>query len=379
MGNKIEMNFMRKNTCCIFNIAPIYRLPIYRLLGDELRCDLYFGDLVSTPIKKINYTELNGFVKELKNIKLRGNFYWQKGALKLVIKPYKNYILTGEPFCVSNWVILILAKIVGKNTYLWSHGWYGNETKRKIIIKKIFFKLATKVFLYGDYARDLMIKEGFNVEKLIPLYNSLDYDTQINLRTTLTESSIYVNHFGNKNPVLLYVGRIQKIKKLDLLIEAVNLLSKDSSFACNLVLIGKETEELELKTLVKSLKIQNRVWFYGETYKEIELAELIYNASLSVTPGNIGLTVMHSLVYGIPVITHNNFAEQGPEFEAIQPGITGDYFEEDNLYDLIGFIKKWLVKVSIEKEKVITDCYKIIDEKYNPHAQINILKRILSD
>lgn len=54
-------------------------------------------------------------------------------------------------------------------------------------------------------------------------------------------------------------------------------------------------------------------------------AEFIYNADLCVSPGNVGLTAMHSLVFGCPVITHNCFEWQMPEFEAIQPGITGDF------------------------------------------------------
>lgn len=29
---------------------------------------------------------------------------------------------------------------------------------------------------------------------------------------------------------------------------------------------------------------------------------------------------MHSLVYGTPIITHDNFDRQGPEYEAIAPG-----------------------------------------------------------
>ncbi|AYD47983.1 glycosyltransferase [Arachidicoccus soli] len=369
---------MKIKTCCILNIAPIYRIPIFNLMGKELPCDFFVGDKVGSPIKKMDYAKLLGFTKELQNKRIYHNFYWQKGAVAAVFKPYKNYILTGEPFCLSSWLILILAKILGKKTYLWSHGWYGNETRSKRILKKIFFNLATKLLLYGDYARELMIKEGFKADKLIPIYNSLDYDSQINFRNKSTQTSIYFEHFGNRNPVLLYVGRIQKIKKLDLLIEVVGILSKEENHACNLVIIGRETDDFELKNLVDKLGLQTSVWFYGESYKEEELAELIYNATLSVTPGNIGLTVMHSMVYGLPVITHNNFAEQGPEFEAIQPGFTGDYFEEDNINDLLRVIKSWLVKTNNQKENVRNDCYKIIDEKYNPHNQIKILKSVLS-
>lgn len=44
---------------------------------------------------------------------------------------------------------------------------------------------------------------------------------------------------------------------------------------------------------------------------------------------------MHSMMFGCPVITHNNFNWQMPEYEAIKPGITGDFFKMDDVSDLV--------------------------------------------
>ncbi len=70
---------------------------------------------------------------------------------------------------------------------------------------------------------------------------------------------------------------------------------------------------------------KGRIWLYGACYDEEIIGELIFNAQLCVSPGNVGLTAMHSLVYGTPVITHNNFSNQSPEFEAIIDGKTGSF------------------------------------------------------
>ena len=40
-------------------------------------------------------------------------------------------------------------------------------------------------------------------------------------------------------------------------------------------------------------------------------------SDLTVSPGNIGLTAIHSLSYGTPVCSHSNFNNQMPESEAI--------------------------------------------------------------
>lgn len=81
----------------------------------------------------------------------------------------------------------------------------------------------------------------------------------------------------------------------------------------------------QLQQQVKSYNLANNIWFYGACYDEIKNAALIYNADLCVSPGNVGLTAMHSMVFGTPVITHNDFKWQMPEFEAIEPGKTGDF------------------------------------------------------
>ena len=62
---------------------------------------------------------------------------------------------------------------------------------------------------------------------------------------------------------------------------------------------------------------------YGETFDEAEISKLLNHADLCVSPGNVGLTAMHALAYGVPVATHNDFKNQMPEFEAITPGKTG--------------------------------------------------------
>lgn len=362
--------------CCIFNTAAHYRKPIYKLIDQHFNCDFYIGDKVSSPMKMMDYSELSGFKKELKNIYLIGNIYWQKGALKTVFSDYKHFIITGEPHCLSTWLILLLSRLTTKKSYLWTHGWYGRETKVKKIVKKLFFGLSSHVLLYGDYARNLMIKEGYNPNKLHCIYNSLDFDHQREIREKLNKSDIFKSHFKNDWPTICYVGRIQKSKKIYQLIDALNLL-KQTEIRLNMVIVGKEVGSTNLQEYVIQEGLDANVWFYGETYDEIEIGNIFFNSSLCVSPGNVGLTAIHSLTYGCPVITHNNFSNQGPEFEAITKGVTGDFFEEDDIEDLALKIAHWLNIIKNSEAEVRKNCNKIIDQRYNPHFQIELLSKLI--
>jgi glycosyltransferase involved in cell wall biosynthesis len=237
------------------------------------------------------------------------------------------------------------------------------------LLKKIFFSLASGIFLYGNYAKKLMIDKGFKEDKLHLIYNSLDYDEQIAIRKTLTLSNIFKNHFKNNYPNLIFIGRLTKVKQLDILLYALFKLNQ-----YNLTLVGDGEMKEKLSDLAKNMNLEDRIWFYGASYNETELSELIYNADLCVSPGNVGLTAMHAMVYGCPVITHDNFPYQMPEFEAIESGKTGIFFKQNNINSLVETIQKWF-QSEFDRETIRLNCYKVIDEKYNPHYQLKILKQ----
>ncbi len=368
---------MDGKTCCIFNIAVHYRAPIYTLMDRELKCDFYFGDKVRTSLKKMDYSSLNGFRKELRNIYLYKNVYWQPGATSLFFnKQYTVYILTGDLQCLSNWVLLVLGFFSRKKIGLWTHGWYGREGWVKKFLKRVYFGLADMTFLYGDYARTGMIENGFDGKKLHCVYNSLDYDQQTKIRSRLSYSSVYTDHFKNDFPVILYVGRIQKSKKIDILLTAVAKLREKGEYY-NVMLVGEDVDRTGIADAVDPA-LQENVWFYGPCYDEQVLADLIYNADLCVSPGNVGLTAIHTFTYGCPVITQDNFSTQGPEFEVITPGVTGDFFRENDADDLAEKIGKWSRIVAERKEELKELCFKEIREKYNPYYQIEVLKKALA-
>lgn len=346
-------------------------------MDKELNCHFFMGDKVETPIKKMDCSSLKGYQKELKNYYLFKHFYWQKGAFNLLFKSYKHYILTGELYCLSTWFILLFARLMNKKTYLWTHGWYGRERGIKKTLKKCFFKLGSHVLLYGEYAKNLMIKEGFNPNKLHCIANSLDYNKQCIIRHKLSNTNIYINYFKNENPVIIYVGRIQKVKRIDLLIDAIAKL-RDEDILVNLVLVGENVEKESFYKQIENLSLTKQVWLYGACYEESKLGELFYNATICVSPGNVGLTAIHAFSYGCPIITHNCFEKQMPEFEVIQPGINGLFFEENDTLSLTQTIRYWIENMDKDKDGIRYSCYKIIDNKFNPNYQIKTLKELIN-
>jgi glycosyltransferase involved in cell wall biosynthesis len=368
---------VNKRICVIGNIGAHYRLPIYKAMNKEFACDFYFGNHIQTPIKTIEISSLTGYRATLKNIFFY-KFYWQRKSIGLLNKPYEYYILDGEPYCISSWVILLLSKLKKKKTIAWTHGWYGRESFIKRIIKKIFYSQYSFLMLYNNYAINLMEKQGFNRKKMFCIANSMDSDKEKYLREKQVKTDIYSSHFHNGNPVIIYCGRIQIVKKLDLLLNAVKNL-KDNGILVNIIFVGKDVDNVNIDNQAKNLGIEQQIWMYGPCYDDDIIAELFYNANVCVSPGNVGLTAIHSLTFGCPVITHGNLPDQMPEFEAIRPGITGDFFKENDAYDLSEKIKKWISLNDAQRDETRNAAYKEIDQKWNIHYQINTIRKIINE
>ncbi len=367
---------VQSDICCVFNIGPHYREPIYQAMANQIHCDFYLGDRVSTNIKKFNYENLPGYKKTLKRLNIFKEFYWQRGAVRLLFKPYKTYIITGEPFCLSTWVLLLLSKFTRKKCIAWTHGWYGKEKGIKKIIKKTFFKLFSHLLTYNEYTIPLLEKEGIKRENITCIANSLNSHKQLEIRKQLQRTDIFTKHFNNDNPVILYCGRIQKVKKLEMIIDSAKALIKNG-VPVNVVFVGKDDENVNLGNYSKEQGIEEKVWMYGPCYDEKELGEIFYNSAVCVSPGNVGLTAIHSLTFGCPVVTHDNFTMQMPEFEAIKEGITGSFFKGNDQNDLTSKIKLWINKNEEEREQARTEAFKEIDRKWNVDCQIEILKNVL--
>jgi glycosyltransferase involved in cell wall biosynthesis len=100
-------------------------------------------------------------------------------------------------------------------------------------------------------------------------------------------------------------------------------------------------------------------------------------AHVTVSPGKVGLTALQSLAYGTPVITHDDPEAQGPEWEAIMPGRTGDFFRRGDVADLARVIRAW-TREPVLAPAIRSECPRLIERFYNPVFQRRAIDRAVS-
>ena len=99
-------------TCFIMNFGPHYRYPIYYEIGNTYNVKFYFGDHLREKIRNLEYSGLPSFGGVLRNT-YWGSFFWQRGAIgKLFDDSYSQYVMVGDVYGLSTWVMLFLSKFL---------------------------------------------------------------------------------------------------------------------------------------------------------------------------------------------------------------------------------------------------------------------------
>lgn len=125
----------------------------------------------------------------------------------------------------------------------------------------------------------------------------------------------------DRQPNVLFVGRLQARKRVDLLLQACAALPE--KFQLELVIVGDGPERTALEALAKAIYPSAK--FPGAKHGA-ELAAYFTSADLFVLPGTGGLAVQEAMSYGLPIImgrgdgtnddlvrAGNGWQEQGPE------------------------------------------------------------------
>jgi len=369
-----------------YNCIPHYRARIFELLSGytEIDFSIVADSRPDTPHLKtlsgedgrdIRFTKAETLILRLP---FSPALSWQPGAVRKVWSEHPDVVIAlGSPYSVTAWVLAIIGWFRNMPVLLWGHGLLGEEYGPKWWLRKTLYRLAAGQLLYGEYARDLLVKKGFDEHSLYVVYNSLDFDEQQRIAGEITpeETAAFRDSLNvtSEEGLVVFTGRLQKVKRLDLLIEAIGILSRENR-RVHVALIGEGDEEVALKQLAVDLGVEEQIDFLGPSYDERFIGKVIAASDVSVIPSGAGLSVMHALVFGTPVILHDRVEHHFPEWEAVIEGETGYFYRYGDVNDLALKIYQ-AVSSGQQKERMSIACRSIIEQKYNPHMQLKTFVR----
>src|SRR3989344_2615641 len=193
-------------------------------------------------------------------------------------------------------------------------------------LQSLTCRKADLVIVPSEYLADLVFGWGVERQKIKVIYNGVDFK---------------MSEFGREEArkkiaipgsIILSVGRLVSWKGFRMLIKIMPQLSQINQFF-RLVIVGDGPEFKILKSMVKNLGLEKKVYLVGRKNKE-ELAAYMAAADIFVlNTGYEGFShqILESMSAGIPVIT----TAVGGNIEVIKQGENGFMVRYNDEFNLI--------------------------------------------
>jgi len=281
------------------DIRP-YRGSFFHKLSKlhNLDCTIYHGKPINDPMVTPAYQAVHLPSRKLLNI----NFQFTPPAL------YANVDLNiaGLDF---HWPEPLIASLLFRKSapfLFWGHGFGRSSIANKLKIKLI--NRSRGIILYSPSQAAKLKSNGVCASKIFVAQNSIDVPN-------------FENYSSATKDRFLYVGRLQERKRLHVLIDAFHKYRcQGGSFTLTILGDGNISEQLSAH--VERLGLEPYTKFQRGTACHTYLASLFSKAAAYVSPGDIGLGLIHALAYGVPTVTLAGM-HHGPEISLLQHNHNG--------------------------------------------------------
>ena len=267
------------------NEIKAYRKPLYNMLAE-------FYDVVVLHSGSQSVTEHDLYREIITPKKRFWRFYLQlHSPLRKMIKDFEVIIAMFD----LSWPAYLAPLFWRKRPkyILWGH-WYSTNRIANFI-RNYLMKRADGLLLYGGEEVERMVDSGIARHKIVVAPNTV----QVQKPTDFS---------GEQKRSLTFIGRLQagsrrNSKRADILIEAFANLQGVINKNIFLEIVGSGEEEEPLKRLVAKFNLADKVIFHGHVDDDNKLAVLFSKSIALVSPGHVGLSVLQSFSYGVPVVT----------------------------------------------------------------------------
>lgn len=304
---------MKKKLAIVQPIITSYRVPLFSELSRNYQCELdvyaerpgpEFGNLDNI---NFNFNEIkwkNLFKIKLINLK----------TLRELTK-YKEVIHVGNFRYLSLWWLLLCSLF--SNNRVWLHG-HGGYKRNSIFSKLIYFfsiSMADGYICYTKFSQDSLEKKlpSFLHKKIYVCENTLNIEPVEKIETSV-------------RPSILYIGRLRESCGIEILLNA----AIQTKTHVEIVGDGKKSYVIDLKR-----RFSQHAKFYGPVFDETKLKEISRNCLCGAYGGDAGLSVVHYMALGLPVIVHKNInCHMGPEPSYIIDKKNGLTFKREDVTSL---------------------------------------------
>lgn len=321
---------------------PRYRLDFFERLSAEYgdRMQVFFspGSLgaLTRPIEASWAVEVGPIHK------LPGALLWQPGVARLPLRRGDVIVLSGNPRYLSTLILLLRARLRGAKVVWWGHYWSSTSRRWRQVLRYLPMALSNAILFYTDNEVRAFREDALGFGKgrvLAALNNGIDIDPIRSIRAEYRSES--------RPNALFYIGRLTAKAQLETSFRALARMGKR---APRLHVIGEGDQLPTLQNLAIQLCLTDLIVWHGAITNEASIGEIANQCRAFLYPGEVGLSLIHAMAYGLPAIVHDAHHRHMPEIAAFKEGITGLSFpfgDDEALSCLI-------VKVMSDHERLLS-------------------------
>jgi glycosyltransferase involved in cell wall biosynthesis len=231
---------------------------------------------------------------------------------------------------------------------------------------------ASKVIALTNTEAEQYKSMGVPYERIAVIPNGIDLSEYADLPPKGSFKKKF--NIQDKEKIVLYLGRIHRIKGVDILVRAfANVIKKLDDV--RLVVVGPDDGYLsELEALIKALKIEDQVLISGPLYGRDKLDAYV-DADVYVLPSRyeiFGMTALESVACGTPVILTENCGIA--EYFRDKTGLVVNADSPSNLQEAL-----LEMLVNRERQKVFRRNCKTVMQKFNISETVSKLEKVYQD
>lgn len=329
---------------CLYQVMFQYRVGTYEAMSklQDVDFELWHGkDVPNSKLK--NYGgEVHFKRRVLPTVRFKGKT--NNGGISLAYHPFlffrlirhnPDVILTeGASSILTATVAFFYSRIFGKKLIWWSLGALTGHTAKGLSAvvhrwAEYMERHSNAIFAYSTQAENHFVSIGVRPEKIFKAVNVINTESKIN---GIKEAGEIKKEDGFN---VAFVGAITQTKKLELLVDAVNELSK-SIRDIKLHIIGDGAHLPTLKEYAANQAGTANIVFHGRVVDGLNV--LLARYSVLVLPGLGGLAIVDGMVSSLPVIAGR---ADGTELDLIENGSNGfvtDVMTKDFLVEKLTFL-----------------------------------------
>jgi glycosyltransferase involved in cell wall biosynthesis len=352
-------------------VLPAYRLPFFDLLASACAGGLSLaageptsGESIAvagqpqvrvarfTPIRNLHFGNPSSFTY----------LCWQRGLLSwledwkpdaLIVEANPRYLSTPR---LVNWMHARDLPVLGWGLGTGAAGGSGWLNRRR----RSFLSRFDGMLAYSQRGAQQYIAEGFSPDRVFVALNA------VAPRPSTPPPRRPPDFAGH--PTVLFVGRLQTRKRIDLLLHACALLPQD--IQPRLCIVGDGPTRLELQSL--ATKVYPTAEFPGDQ-RGADLQPYFTAADLFVLPGTGGLAVQEALAYALPVIVAEG---DGTQDDLVRPA-NGWQVPPGDLHALTATLQQALSDPVLLR-RMGAESYRLAVEEVNIETMVSVFVRALN-